>query len=132
MLREEDRIYVTNRLLAIMQMDSYEETAPEKGRPLEEILAVLLGEACRRGICRDSVTARDLFDTRLMDALLDRPARIVGDFYERYKISPREATDAYYRFAIDSDYIREYRVKKDIKWVCETKYGPLDITMASP
>ena len=98
-------------------------------RPLEEILKALLDDAVSRGVLEDSVVYRDLFDTRLMDCLMPRPAQVIGKFWKDYETSPETATDAYYKFSQDSDYIRRYRVCRDQKWVTPTEYGDLDITI---
>ena len=89
----------------------------------------LLDEACARGIIEDDITSRDLFDTKLMNTLLPRPAQVQQTFRAQYDISPEAATAYYYKFSQDSDYIRRYRIKKDQKWTVDTAYGTLDITI---
>lgn len=127
---KEERIYTTNLLLDLMGQDSYEEPEGEIGElELEEILKVLLEEAVAAGLIEDNITARDLFDTKLMGALTPRPKQVIERFYELYKKSPREATDFYYEFSKATDYIRGYRVKKDWKWKVDSAYGALDITV---
>ena len=93
------------------------------------ILADLLKEAVTRGIIEDSIGYRDLFDTRLMNCLLPRPAQVQNDFWRHYQESPESATQFYYKFSQDSDYIRRYRIKKDRRWNVDTDYGTLDITI---
>ena len=123
-----DQIYMANRLLEIMQLDefSWEETAE---LPLEEILQALLDDAVARGICADDITSRDLFDTKLMGALTPPPREVRKIFSELYKEDPQAATDWFYEFSRNTDYIRRYRVKKDMRWVTSTDYGDLDITI---
>ena len=72
---------------------------------------------------------RDLFDTRLMNCLMPRPAQVQKSFWEKYEKSPEEATDYFYKLSQDSDYIRRYRVKKDQKWTVDSPYGAIDITI---
>ena len=79
---------------------------------LETVLGALLDEACKRGIIEDSTVYRDLFDTKLMNCLTPRPAQVQAEFAKRYEVSPKEATDYFYKLSQDSDYIRRYRVKK--------------------
>ena len=125
-----ERIYTTNLLLDLMQEDSYEDVSCDlSGIVLEDVLAGLLDEACARGIIEDDITSRDLFDTKLMNTLLPRPAQVQQTFQEQYHISPEAATTYYYKFSQDSDYIRRYRIKKDQKWTVDTAYGTLDITI---
>ena len=83
----------------------------------------------KRGIIEDSITYRDLFDTKLMNCLMPRPAQIQETFWKEYEKSPEAATAYYYKLSQDSDYIRRYRIKKDRKWTVETEYGTLDITI---
>ena len=125
-----ERIYTTNLLLDLMRENSYEDVACDLSDiVLEDVLHDLLDEACARGIIEDDITSRDLFDTKLMNALLPRPAQVQQTFREQYEISPEAATAYYYKFSQDSDYIRRYRIKKDQKWTVDTAYGTLDITI---
>ena len=116
-----ERIYTTNLLLEIFKEDNYEDTEIDtENLELEDILKNLLDEAVSRGLIEDSVVYRDLFDTKLMNCLLPRPAQIQREFKEKYDISPEEATKYYYKLSQDSDYIRRYRVKKDMKWTVDS------------
>ena len=97
-----------------LKEDEYTEPAEEYSDiNLEEVLKELLDEAVERGLIQDSVVYRDLFDTRLMNCLMPRPAQVQKSFWEKYEKSPEEATDYFYKLSQDSDYIRRYRVKKD-------------------
>ncbi len=129
--REEDRIYVTNRILEALQMDEYEEPEQKYSQiNLEETLKELLDYACEKGITQDSIGYRDLFDTKLMDCLMPRPSEVSAEFWRIYKEQgARAATDYFYKLSQDSDYIRRYRVCKDQKWIAKTSYGDLDITI---
>lgn len=125
-----ERIYTTNLLLELLHEDSYEDVDIDTSDiDLEAVLNELLDEACSRGIIEDSITYRDLFDTKLMNCLLPRPAQVQKTFWDHYAVSPQEATAYYYKFSQDSDYIRRYRIKKDMKWTVDTDYGTLDITI---
>ncbi len=125
-----ERIYTTNLLLELFHEDSYEDVdCSAEGTELETILKELLDEACSRGIIEDSVTCRDLFDTKMMNCLLPRPAQVQETFRQKYAVSPETATAYYYKFSQDSDYIRRYRIKKDQKWTVDTEYGTLDVTI---
>ena len=124
-----ERIYTTNQLLEVMQLDDYEEPVETTAAPLEEILDVLLADACSRGLTQDSVVYRDLFDTKLMNALMPRPSQVREAFWKEYKESPEKATEYFYKLSQDSNYIRRYRVCKDMKWMTATEYGDLDITI---
>lgn len=125
-----ERIYTTNLLLDLFQESDYEDTDCDlTDIVLEDVLKELLDEACSRGIIEDSIVYRDLFDTKMMNCLLPRPAQVQKTFFEKYAVSPEAATEYYYKLSCDSDYIRRYRIKKDMKWTVDTEYGTLDITI---
>ncbi len=129
LIPEEERIYTINLILDVMKLDEYEEPKQKTEASLEEILTVLLDDACERGVLENSVVYRDLFDTRLMNCLMPRPAQVQREFWTRYSESAEAATDYYYKLSQDSDYIRRYRVCRDMKWVTATEYGDIDITI---
>lgn len=125
-----ERIYTTNLLLELFHEDDYEDVEiSEEEIELEDVLKNLLDEAASRGIIEDSIGYRDLFDTKLMNCLVPRPAQVQETFAKKYEISPEEATSYYYKLSQDSDYIRRYRVKKDMKWKVDSPYGEIDITI---
>ena len=125
-----ERIYTTNLLLEMFCEDSYEDIEIDgEDIELEEVLKNLLDEAVSRGIIEDSIVYRDLFDTRLMNCLMPRPSQVQKSFWEKYEKSPEEATEYFYKLSQDSDYIRRYRVKKDMKWKVDSPYGEIDITV---
>ena len=126
-----DKIYATNRLLEVMQISDYEEPEQIPETPdLEETLNELLDDAAKRGLLEhNSVVYRDLFDTKLMDCLMPRPGEVVKKFEELYAKSPQEATDYFYKLSQDSNYIRRYRIAKDIRWSVPSAYGDIDISI---
>ncbi len=125
-----ERIYATNLLLECMKEDEYLDPDVDLSNiVLEDVLKDLLDEAVKRGLCEDSVVFRDLFDTKLMNCLCPRPAQVQAEFNAAYAKSPVDATNYFYKYSQDSDYIRRYRVCKDMKWTTETDYGTLDITI---
>ena len=144
LIEKEDIIYTVNSLLIQMGLDAadYEkadivalsEKVPaagiEDGTFLEEVLKVLDDYAAESGLIEnDSVVYRDLFDTKLMGTLTERPSAVIRKFNQLYKESPEKATDFYYNFSKNTDYIRRYRISKDMKWIAPTEYGDLDITI---
>ena len=124
-----DHQVLTNRLLDILRLDDYELSDEPQSEDLEEILAGILDYAVAHGLCEDNITARDIFDTRIMGAVTPMPREVVRTFEEKYAISPVEATDWYYRFSCDTDYIRRYRIAKDMRWKYASDYGEMDITI---
>lgn len=126
-----DKIYVTNRLLEVLRLDSYEEPETEYDEiDLEETLRELLDFAAENGLLENnSVVYRDLFDTRLMACLMPMPHEVIGTFKKLYEESPEKATDYFYKLSQDSDYIRRYRIKRDLRWTVPSKYGDIDISI---
>ncbi len=130
LLDRRDEIFVTNRLLEILGISDYACEESFSNVDLEATLKELLDYAVEKGIIEDGITQRDLFDTKLMSALMPRPSEVTEKFYRLYREqSPKAATDYFYNLSCNSDYIRRYRIKRDVKWVTETKYGRLDITV---
>ena len=125
----EDRIFAVNSILGALGLDEYEEPEKIPQAELEEILGKLLDFACEKGIIENSIVYRDLFDTKLMACLTPRPSEVIAKFKADYSESPEKATDNFYKLSRDTDYIRRYRIARDIKWKSETEYGELDITI---
>ena len=134
---EEDGIYARNRILMTLHLDYYEHTSAkademmtQASRSLELILKDLLDYAANQGLLPDNTIGyRDLFDTKLMDCLMPRPSEVTAAFQQRYSESPEKATDYFYKLSQDSDYIRRYRVCKDIRWKTPSCYGDIDISI---
>ena len=123
-----DKVWASNCILQELKLSDWEEPAAQI-RPLDEILGEILDWAAEQNIIEDDITSRDLFDTKLMGVLTPRPSQVIAEFEKKCSVSPVEATDWYYKLSQDSDYIRRYRIAKDMKWVAETEYGDLDITI---
>ena len=127
-----ERIWAVNAILEALKLDSYTQPtgSPEGEIDLPAVLEELMDDAHARGVLpEDSVVYRDLFDTMLMGRLTPRPAQVIERFRALYAESPERATDWYYRFSQDTNYIRRDRIAKDVKWVAPTEYGELDITI---
>ena len=125
----EDHLVLVNRLLELLNKPDYEPSDELQPEELEAILAGLLDYAVEKGLCGDDITSRDLFDTKLMGALTPMPREVRKTFAALYAESPEKATDWYYKLSQDTDYIRRYRIAKDLRWKTSTKYGLLDITV---
>lgn len=131
LIREEDRVFTTNRILEALRLEEYDEPAESfKDIDLESTLAELLDYAAENGILENnSVVYRDLFDTKLMSCLMPPPHEVIDTFNTLYKESPEKATDYFYKLSCDSDYIRRYRIKKDIRWSVPSQYGEIDLSI---
>lgn len=135
LIAEEERIYSINLLLGILKLDEYtepenREEVRKKAGDLEAILNGICDYAYENGLMEgDSVVYRDLFDTNVMNCFVPRPSEVIRTFRNKYEESPKQATDYFYSLSRASNYIRDYRIKKDIKWVTKTEYGDIDITI---
>ena len=140
LITEEDAVYARNQILERLGLLEYEEPEAEEcvpiaggeaaGDSLERILEGLCKFALDQSILPDdSLTQRDLFDTKLMNCLMPRPGEVIRDFWKAYQDSAQAATDYFYKLSRDSNYIRRYRVKKDLRWKTATPYGELDISI---
>ena len=129
MIQPEEKAWAVNGLLDILQLDAFSWEEGEKAE-LTELLDTLLDDAYERGVLEEnSVVYRDLLDTKLMGSLLPRPAQVMAHFDTLRKESSQKATDWYYQFSQDSNYIRRDRIAKDMRWKTDTEYGELDISI---
>lgn len=130
LIEKEDEAYTINRVIDVLGLTEYEEPGKNFYAPdLEETLKELCDYACENKIIENSPVYRDLFDTRLMGCLTERPSSVIKKFYALYEENPEKATDYFYKFSQDNDYIRRYRIKKDVKWQVQSAYGDIDITI---
>ncbi len=124
-----DRTYCANRLLQILRMDAPDAEGGALNAPLAELLKILTDSAAARGVIAEGVVAGDLFDSLLMDAVMPMPHEVRKTFAEKYAESPLAATDWFYAFSCDTNYIRRDRIARDRKWIYTGPYGALDITI---
>ena len=131
LIKNADKIYITNILLGMLGVEDFDDEAEIPAEPvcLEKTLGEILDYAVEKGIIEDGTVSRDLFDTKLMGVLTPRPSTVIDRFFAEYSKDPEKATDYYYKLSQDSDYIRRYRIVKDMKWKTPTEYGDIDITI---
>lgn len=131
LIENEDRVYAINRILEVLQLESYTEgTDATQYGSVEDILDKFRQWAVETNfVPNDSNEVLDLFDTKLMSVFVSKPSDFRKKYFELWEESPEKATEYYYHFAKKSNYIREQRVAKDIKWVYETPYGLIDMTI---
>lgn len=131
LIEKEDEIYARNSIMGILGVPEYEEPDGDvSAATLDEILGAMCDYAYENGLIENnSVVYRDLFDTKIMGAVTPRPSEVIKKFASLYCISPVEATDYFYSLCRASDYIRTYRIAKDMKWKYAGKYGELDVTV---
>lgn len=130
LIGEQEQVWAVNSLLEALQADDLPPVEIREDAALPEILGALCDDAHRRGVLREnSVVYRDLFDTALMGRLTPRPGQVIEKFERLYRQDPQAATDWYYRFSQDTNYIRRDRIARDLKWKAATEYGEMDITI---
>ena len=130
MIGTDDLYYAANLILDLLQLDEFElEEIDEKLETAQDIIDHILDYAVEKGMISDSVTEKDLFDTRLMNCLMPRPSEVVNKFNTLYNESPEKATDYFYDLSISSNYIRKSRIDKNIKFNHYVKYGDIQITL---
>ncbi len=130
LISDTERIYSINLLLDIFQKTEYVDTdISDAPLVLDDILDCLTDEAVELGLIENSITYRDLFDTRLMNCITPRPSEVINSFWKKYETDPVLATDYYYKFSQDTNYIRRGRIVKDQKWSVPSKYGDIDISI---
>lgn len=124
----DDSIVARNMLMDILKLSEWEDCEGMKGS-LEQILNEIISYACENGIIEDTAVQRDLFDTRIMGVFTPMPHEVIRIFSEKYAQSPKTATDWYFEFCKDLNYVRAGRIAKDLKWTFGSGYGTLDITI---
>lgn len=129
LIEKEDEYVVRNALMDIMQIYAWEDTEVTSSRKIDDILNDMVDDAAERGIIQNTNASRDLYDTKIMGALTPMPREVNGVFREKYAQSPAEATDWYYGFSKQLNYVRAGRIAKDMKWVYKSEYGDLDVTI---
>ncbi len=128
LFEECDKIFIINQLISALELDSFNETEIVDMK-LEDILKGILDDAVSRGVCDDNIVSRDLLDTKLMGIMTPLPREVRKKFNKLYQADPQTATDWFYKFSQDTDYIRRYRIEKDMHWRTATEFGELDITI---
>lgn len=132
LITDTDSIYVRNRLLTKLGLDSYEETGAvcKNIEEIDDILNKITDFAVSKGMLEnDSIVYRDIFDTEIMDTLTPYPSTVIDKFNGLYKTSSKQATDYFYKLSCDDNYIRRGRIKKDVKWTVSSQYGEIEITI---
>ena len=130
LITEDDIYVVRNELMDALQLSDWTESETTyKGETIDEILEPIIDYACKQGIITDTVNSRDLFDTKLMGLMTPMPREIISEFNRLYAESPEKATDWYYKYSCELNYVRAGRIEKDLRWIYSSKYGDLDITI---
>ena len=130
LIQPEDRYVVQNQYMEIFQLNDWQTSGEASSETeIDAILQPLIDYACAQHLIPDTGASRDLFDTRLMGVLTPMPREVMASFRKHYAVSPEAATDWYYAFSHNLNYVRRGRIAKDLKWTYASEYGTLDITI---
>ena len=130
LITEDDTVVIRNAILDALGICDWDDNATAlELDSIEAILSPIVDFACEKGIIADTTNSRDLFDTRIMGLLTAMPREVVAEFKRRYAHSPKEATDWYYQYSKNTNYVRAERIAKDLVWTYDSDYGTLDITI---
>jgi UDPglucose--hexose-1-phosphate uridylyltransferase len=133
LISEWDVEYTRNRLLEVLGLDEWKQVEVENvdaPYPTEILNSIVDWAAQNDRLTADTITYRDLLDTKLMGCLVPRPAEVIKQFTTIYdNKGPKEATEYFYQLSKETDYIRTERIAKNEHWFSETDYGNLEITI---
>ena len=130
LITKDDVFVVQNQSIEILKLTEWKDCEVSlQDETIEDILSPVIAYACENGIIEDTTNSKDNFDTKIMGVFTPFPREVIARFYEEYKKSPENATDWYFDFSKNVNYVRANRIAKDLKWVYSCEYGDLDITI---
>ena len=128
-----DVFVIKNQLMEILKLSDWEECessyTKESNKSIDQLLEPIIEYACKNKIIEDTSNSKDLFDTKIMGIFTPFPREVVKSFNTKYEKSKVEATNWYYDFSKNLNYVRAGRIAKDLKWTFDCEYGKLDITI---
>jgi len=135
LIETDDKILVRNRILEILDLDSFEEVDIDKSdiKKYEypcEILDNITSWAGENSRLKENILVyKDLLNSKIMGQIIKMPSEVNRIFSEKYKENPELATEFFYDLSQKSNYIRTDRISKNICYKYNSKYGALDITI---
>ena len=127
---EMDRIYVQNRLLALIGEDGMERVQARKTTKTSlELLDQLIEKAQENKMIGESIANKEILEAQIMDFLTPPPSVVNAFFAQHYANDPKEATDYFYTLSKENDYIKTRAIAKNIMFPVDTEYGELQITI---
>ena len=127
MYNEIDKIYVKNRVLALIGEEGTDRISDEND--LKQIKDYLVEIALKNGKIKDLIEEKECLGAELMNFIVPLPSRLNDIFWSSYDISSQEAVEEFYKLSKDSDYIKTSAIAKNIEFRSSTKYGELEITI---
>ena len=124
---ELDRIYLTNRVLALVGDEVLEVETDQDN--LIDLKDQLVEEAVRLETIEDSLAAREILGADLMDLVTPCPSQVNREFWNTYAQSPEQAIEDFYQLSQKNDYIKLKAIAKNIAYRVPSNYGELEITI---
>ncbi len=130
MIEREDEIYARNQLMSLLQLADYpEKMEGVKGASIPDVLEQIVQYAFEKGIVGILDADKEIFSSKLMNVLVQRPSDVNRRFYRHYEKDPTCATEYFYQLSQNSNYIQTKSIAKNISYKTDTPYGELDITI---
>ena len=125
-----DRIYLTNRLLHLLDKEEITSLTPTEviDDPLK-LLDELVDYAVKKEVIEDLSSSKDVFGAKVMDLVTPLPSDVNRTFWENFKEGPKKATDAFFEMSKENNYIKTREIAKNIEYMHPTDYGELEITI---
>ncbi|GGK05155.1 galactose-1-phosphate uridylyltransferase [Lentibacillus kapialis] len=130
LIEKRDCIYVRNQVMHLLRLESFPESADAAADgTIPDLLDKLVDYATREHIIDDVLDDKEILAANIMNCFVARPSVINNIFEDKYKHSPADATDYFYRLSRNSNYIQMKRIEKNSHFTASTTYGDLDITI---
>lgn len=130
LIEKEDRIYVRNQVMNLLNLDSFpEEVESPTVDTIPNILDKIISYAVEHDVIEDVLDEKEILAANIMNCLIEKPSIINKRFNEKYRQSPVKATDYFYNLSKNSNYIQMNRIKKNISYRAKSPYGDMDITI---
>lgn len=131
-----DHYYIRNQLLALLQLKEFDKKIDVSGqspsqasKELLDLLDDLVEYAIEQELIEDLPSAKDVFESKVMNLILPLPSQVNQEFWKQYENDPQTATDYYYNFSKQSNYVKTREVAKNIVFDYPTDFGTLQISI---
>lgn len=130
LIEDADKIYVRNQILHLLKIQSYpEQIEAYKTDTIPNYLEKLIDYAIKHHVIDDVFDEKEMLAAKIMNCFIPHPSIVNKTFYEKYKKSPKQATDYFYQLSKNSNYIQMKRIARNVTFKTDTKYGKLHITI---
>jgi len=133
LIHPEDEIYARNQIMDLLGLKDFPASkVPGSGSSVQDIpdlLDELVLFAVRAGVIEDLLDEKEILSSKIMNVFMPKPSEVNREFYNQLKVSPKAATEYFYKLSRDSNYIQTKRISHNITYKTATAYGDLDITI---